>query len=346
MKRLRLVLLPFSWLYGAVLFLRHFFYDRGWCASYRFEKPVIVIGNLVVGGAGKSPMTEYLLGLLSTRLHVATLSRGYGRKTKGYLEVQPNSLADQVGDEPLQFKRKFPWVTVADCENRVEGLKRLMPRHEIFILDDAFQHRRVQPSLSILLFDFDSLKENKFLLPAGNYRDLFLRRNFADIVVITKSPKVLAGEEKQDAKQLLRLKKRIPVFFTYIEYGNLSSLTTDEPIAFPVGGKFILVTGIANPKPLFNYLNTKGEVLKEINFADHHEFSEDDLLKIRKHAESLTDCLIVTTEKDAMRLRNPKLASQLDGLAVYYIPIEIKFHTEGDELPFDTLIEEKIRGIY
>ncbi|WP_134091007.1 tetraacyldisaccharide 4'-kinase [Olivibacter sp. XZL3] len=342
MKRLRLLLLPFSWLYGAVLFLRHFFYDRGLYTRYSFEKPVLVVGNLVVGGAGKSPMTEYLLRLLSTRTRVATLSRGYGRKSKGYLEVQADSTAAEVGDEPLQVKRKFPWVTVADCEDRVEGLKRLMPQHEIFILDDAFQHRRLQPGVSILLFDFDSLKRNKFLLPAGDYRDLFLRRNFADIIVITKAPKLITAEEKQGAKQLLRLKKEVPVFFTYIEYGHLSSLTTDERVPFPVGAKFMLVTGIANPKPLSDYLNTKGEILKEMNFPDHHQFSTNDLRNIRKYAQSLPDCLIITTEKDAMRLQSPEVVSQLSGLPVYYIPIEIKFHMEGDELPFDTLIKEKV----
>lgn len=342
MKRLRLLLLPFSWLYGAILFFRHFLYDRGLLNSYSFDKPVIVVGNLVLGGAGKSPMTEYLLRLLFTRVKIATLSRGYGRKSVGYLEVKNNSLAEMVGDEPLQFKSKFPEITVADCEDRVKGLKYLMPNHDVFILDDAFQHRRLKPGLSILLFDFESLRENKLVLPAGNYRDLFMRRNFADIIVVTKSPKNLSERDKQRSLQLLKLESQHSTFFAYIEYGDFMNLRTDEQQSFPMSTQLMVVTGIANPKPFYKHLETKGNIWKTMEFPDHHRFTVNDLLKIKKYWQLQHDCLIVTTEKDAMRLKDPKLLSHLEDLPFYYMPIEMKFHTDKNGPNFDNLIIKKV----
>ena len=343
MKKLRLLLLPFSWLYGAILFFRHFIYDRGFANSYGFDKPVIVIGNLVLGGAGKSPMTEYLLRLFAG-VSIATLSRGYGRKSTGYLEVQGGSTAEKVGDEPLQFKRKFPCVTVAVCEDRVGGLRQLMPSHDIFVLDDAFQHRRLKPGISILLFDFESLQENKWVLPAGNYRDLFMRRNFADIIVITKSPEALSKTDRQRCLQLLKLERELPTFFSYIEYGDLVNLMTDEKESFPINARLIVMTGIANPTPFCNYLTTKGNVLKMIEFPDHHRYTAGDLLKIKRYWQSLGDCLIVTTEKDAMRLRDPELRSHIEDLPLHYIPIETKFHHNASGPSFDNLIKDQVFG--
>ena len=340
MKQLRLLLLPFSFIYGFVLFIRHFLYDRGWLKSYRFSKPVLVVGNLVVGGAGKSPMTEYLIRLLSPLAKVAILSRGYGRKTVGFVEVQTSSRVDEVGDEPLQFKTKFPDITVADCENRVVGLTHLMNEHDVFILDDAFQHRRVEPSLGILLFDFDSLQRNKLLLPAGNYRDLFWRRNRANAIVVTKTPVELTEQAKNRALRALALKRSTPVFFSWIDYGSAIHLFNDCSKKLSHDA-FMVVTGIANPVPFLNYLKTQGEIKKICTFEDHHQFTIKDIAKIKAQWESLNkEVIIVTTEKDAMRLKHPELRAALSDLPIYYIPIELKFHETGND--FDSFIRKQV----
>lgn len=343
MKQLRLLLLPFSLIYGAVLCVRHFLYDKGFLKVSVFDKPVLVVGNLVVGGAGKSPMTEYLIRLLSPHLKVATLSRGYGRKTKGFLEVQTDSLAEMVGDEPLQFKRKFPYITVADCESRVLGLEQLMPKHDVCILDDGFQHRALKAGLTILLFDFNSLAKSKFLLPAGDYRDLYARRNRADIIVITKCPQMLDNLHRERARQQLDLKHAIPVFFSSIAYGTLTHLLNGSPMLITKQTSFILFTGIANPRPFIDQMKVAGEVVQTFIYADHHLFSLADVNKIRKYWEQKGRIsTIVTTEKDAMRLRHPAINPLLADLPIYYMPIEMVFQETTQGQKFDDLVRNKI----
>lgn len=346
MKILRLLLIPFSLVYGGILLLRHLLYDRGLLKSTKFDKPVIVIGNLVVGGAGKTPMAEYLIRLLSNNYRIATLSRGYGRKTKGYLIVEESSTATEAGDEPLQFKRKFPTITVADCENRVIGLTKLMPDHDLFILDDAFQHRALKAGISILLFDFSSLSETKFLLPSGNYRDLFLRRHQADIVVVTKSPEILNEDERKRALEQLNLKANKPVYFSCIRYADPIALLTDTQIYDRSNRKKVIaISGIANPKPFLKYLSSNSELLDAIIFPDHHLFSAKDIRDIVKVWKGFhQDVALVTTEKDAMRLQQPDLLPLLVGLPLYYIPIQAGFH-QDDERRFNELIKSKVLNI-
>jgi len=220
MKYLRWLLLPFSLIYGLVIIMRNWFYDAGLFKSYRFTKPVISVGNLEVGGAGKSPMTEYLICLLKPDYKLATLSRGYGRETKGYIIAGEESqesriknqeerskidlrlstkdlrLSSKIGDEPAQFKQKFPDITVAVCEDRVEGLKQLLPYHDVILMDDAYQHRAVEPGLSILLFDYNRINEPHFLLPAGNMREPMSGRWRAQIIIVSKCPAKLTDKEK------------------------------------------------------------------------------------------------------------------------------------------------------
>lgn len=343
MKILRLLLLPFSFVYGAILLLRHFLYDKGILKSTRFKKPIIVVGNLVVGGAGKTPMTEYLIRLLSNDYKLATLSRGYGRKTKGYLLVETGSSATETGDEPLQFKRKFPTITVADCEDRVAGLKLLSPDHDVFILDDAFQHRALNAGLSILLFDFNSLFESKFLLPAGNYRDLFSRRHYADIIVITKSPQILKEGQKREVIRKLNLKTRKPIFFSGINYANPKAISIGKQAYNDTKrNKIIAISGIANPKPFIEYLASKGELLDSIIFPDHHQFSNKDIQNIVKTWKAFREeAILMTTEKDAMRFQQPDLLSLLSGLPLYYVPIEAVFQ-ESEGKIFDELVKSKV----
>src|SRR5690606_24292763 len=189
MVYLRALLLPFSLLYGLAIWLRNRLYDWGWLRSVAFDRSVIVVGNLAVGGTGKSPMTEYLVRLLSSRGRLATLSRGYGRETRGFLEVTPNDTARRTGDEPLQFKRKFPEITVAVDEDRVDGVSRLIAGgHDIIVLDDAYQHRALRPGLALLLFGYGAMHQPKWRLPAGDYRDAFSERRRADVMVVTKAP--------------------------------------------------------------------------------------------------------------------------------------------------------------
>src|SRR5690606_9030671 len=202
MAYLRMLLLPFSLLYGLAIWIRNRLYDWGWLRSVAFDKSVIVVGNLAVGGTGKSPMTEYLIRLLSSHGRVATLSRGYGRKTRGFMEVAPEDTAQRTGDEPLQFKRKFPDITVAVDEDRVDGVSRLIETgHDIIVLDDAFQHRALRPGLAILLFDFHAMGKPKWLLPAGDYRDAFGERRRADVMVVTKTPPGSTATEKNRIRQ-------------------------------------------------------------------------------------------------------------------------------------------------
>lgn len=232
MKYLRLLLFPFSLLYGAVVWCRNRLYDWGWLRQTGFDRPVIVVGNLEVGGTGKSPMTEYLIRLLKDRYRLATLSRGYGRRTKGFLEVAAAMDARDVGDEPLQFKQKFPGITVAVAEDRVSGIRQLWEGHELFLLDDAYQHRALKPGLSILLFDYNRLKDPPVLLPAGNLRDQLRERRRADIMVVTKCPEDPGREVKQAIRKRLEVPGRnIPVFLP-------ASITESRSPIFRMSGRF------------------------------------------------------------------------------------------------------------
>ena len=209
MKYLRLLLLPFSWLYGLVVIIRNAFYDAGIYSSRSFDIPVISVGNLDVGGAGKSPMTEYLIRLLRPNFKLATLSRGYGRKTQGYLVADVDAKAALVGDEPAQFKHKFRDITVAVCEKRVIGIEKLSYAHQVIILDDAYQHRAVKPGLSILLFDYGRINEPRLMLPAGNLREPFSGRKRADVVVVSKCPLDMDAQQMQAVNFEVDTKKMV-----------------------------------------------------------------------------------------------------------------------------------------
>ena len=218
MRNFRYLLLPFSLLYGLIILIRNFFYDLGIFKSKQFDLPVIVIGNLEIGGAGKSPMTEYLVGFLKNQYKITTLSRGYGRQTKGFFYADKNSTAKTVGDEPLQFKQKFPEIAVAVCENRVFGVEKLQTDHDLILLDDAFQHRALTPGFSLLLFDYQQLLKPHFLLPAGNYREPFSGKKRADVIVVSKCPADLSAENQEKIRQQMLLLPHQNLFFTSIVY--------------------------------------------------------------------------------------------------------------------------------
>jgi tetraacyldisaccharide 4'-kinase len=350
MKYLRWLLFPFSLVYGLVVIIRNWCFDSGVFKSERFNKSVIAVGNLDVGGAGKSPMTEYLVRLLKDRYKIATLSRGYGRKTTGYLiaDVGRKPLSDQVGDEPSQFKHKFPDVTVAVCESRVDGIMKLLDDHEAILLDDAFQHRAVEPGLSILLFDFNRINEPHLLLPAGNMREPFSGRWRAQVIIVSKCPETLNFTETTALAQQIAPLPYQKLFYTAITYQALADLAGNKVgIKIDGGTTVFLLTGIANAKPLVNYISGLTSHIIHHNYPDHHPFTLKNIAKLAADfaASPSQKKIIITTEKDAQRLEGSWFDADKgknERLPVFVIPIRVKFLNEGGE-EFDQLIIDYVR---
>jgi tetraacyldisaccharide 4'-kinase len=344
MKYLRLLLLPFSWLYGLAVIIRNWCYDRGFFTSRSFNLPVISVGNLDVGGAGKSPMTEYLVRMFKGRYKLATLSRGYGRMTKGYLEATINSVDVEVGDEPAQFKQKFPDITVAVCESRVDGINKLKYDHKLVILDDAYQHRAVEPGLNILLFDFSRVYEFRFLLPAGNLREPYSGYKRADVIVVTKCPPQLTAPQMEQISKKIKPLSHQELFFTCISYGDLHDMAGNNVAnVMDKDTEVFLLTGIANPNPLLKHLADDVKTVKHHNYPDHHRFT---LKNITKLANEFDACaaqkkLVITTEKDAQRLREQALLPIVKKLNILVLPITVSFLSRQQQ--FDEIIEDYVR---
>ncbi len=348
MKYLRWILFPFSLIYGFVVIIRNWCYDSGVFKSYKFNNPVISVGNLDVGGAGKSPMTEYLVRLLKDDYKIATLSRGYGRETKGLLIATATTTTTQTGDEPAQFKHKFPEITVAVCEKRVEGIKRLLSDHDVILLDDAYQHRAVEPGLSILLFDHNRLNGPHLLLPAGNMREPFSGRWRAQIIIVTKCPPALTVNEQAALAQKIEPLPYQHLFFTAIAYQQLQDLEgRPADTVIDKDTTVFLLTGIANAQPLVQYLKGHTSLIIHHNYPDHHTFT---LKNITKLAAEFNDCpspkkIIITTEKDAQRLEGSwfKAGAIAGGsLPVFVAPIRVEFLNGGGE-QFNQLVIEYVR---
>ena len=344
---IRLLLFPFSLLYGLGVMIRNTAYRWGWLPSKSFQLPVIVVGNLAVGGAGKSPMTEYLIKLFKKGYHLAVLSRGYGRKTRGFRFVQQNDMVAVSGDEPLQFKQHFPDQTIAVCEDRVAGVERLQADHDLIILDDAFQHRALKPSFQILLFDFASLKRFNWLLPTGNLREPIWARNRADIIVVTKAPKSLSAAEKLKIRQKMKPKAHQALFFSYLRYADLKSIQDAETRSLESltsQTQILLLSGIANPKPIVEELNRHAVQLVHHAYPDHHLYTRKNILKLAAAFKEMSgaDKLILTTEKDAQRLNTPEIAALLAELPIYILPVEAAFD-EPDKEDFEHLLKQHAR---
>lgn len=298
-------------MYGSIAALRNYFFDIGWLESKSYDLPVICVGNLSTGGTGKSPMVEFLIDLLQEDYRVGVLSRGYKRTTRGYKEVVLSNTAREVGDEPLQFKQNFPDATVAVCEDRRAGIEKLKAKVDLILLDDAFQHRWVQPSTSLLLTPFNDLYSADYVLPTGNLREFRKGAKRADIIVVTKCPEGVAYAKLQQIEQNLKLLEHQKLYFSKIGYDKLIYGPSETlSIDYLEDKSFALVTGIANPKPLIHFLNRKEFKFKHIRFPDHHDFSEAEIKRLKKNE------IILTTEKDYVRLQ-PKLGK----FAIYYLPI-------------------------
>lgn len=323
------------------MWLRNWAFDKGIIKSKKFNIPTIAVGNLNVGGTGKSPQIEYLIRLLTPNYETAVLSRGYGRKSKGFLLADKKSNADLIGDEPLQFYRKFSKLRVAVDESRVHGIEQIQkikPNVELILLDDAFQHRHVDAGLYILLTAFGSLYVDDHLLPSGNLRESRIGAKRAKLIVVTKCPQDLSQEEQVRIVKKLRPLEHQHVFFSAITYGNV--ILGDQNKIFIndlVGYDVLLVTGIANPQPIKEFLDQKKIDFDHLEFADHQRLDNKELTSIyKKHIEnSAGKKLILTTEKDYVR-------NFLDvNFPVYYLPIQTRFIGDGDS--FNKLINDYVR---
>lgn len=313
MNKLRKILFPLSVLYHGVTSFRNFLFEKQYIESTQYDIPVICVGNLNVGGTGKSPMIEFLISILKDKYNVAVLSRGYKRKTKGFLLVEKHHTVEEVGDEPLQFKHKFPKLIVAVDADRRRGIEKLKDQAEVILLDDALQHRKVKPSYSILLTSYTDLYINDLLLPAGNLRESRAGASRANIIVVTKCPDKLPYSKQQQIHFDLKPQPHQHVYFSTIAYATtMQGLSEVKHLEYLEDKNFALVTGIANPKPMVEYLNSLKLKFEHFSFPDHHNFSESEIQKLD------TQKIILTTEKDFMRLKG-----KIQNAELYYLPISI-----------------------
>jgi tetraacyldisaccharide 4'-kinase len=335
----RFLLFPFAVLYDAITALRNRLFDMGYKPITRFDIPVISVGNLAVGGTGKTPMVEHLIRLLQTEYKLATLSRGYGRKTKGFKIASPNDTAATVGDEPFQIYKKFaPEVNVVVGEDRAYAIPMLLQELEnidAVIMDDAYQHRSVIPGLSILLTVYSNPFFDDFLLPAGRLREAKTGANRADAIVVTKCPPQLSEDEIMKFENSIREYSDKPVFFSKIRYG--------EPVGFgkpdaALSKQVILVSAIANAYILEDYVRKAYTMIKHVAFRDHYVITSGDLRDLssmlKKYPEG--EVSILTTEKDMVKLQREELKGTISQLPVFYLPIESEFIGNGKD--FDTLV--------
>ena len=315
MKLLRKILVPFVPLYYVVVFLRNKLYDLSFFKSSSYDFPLICVGNISVGGTGKTPMVEYLVSILNKNHQLAILSRGYGRVSKGFVIAGLQSTSKAIGDEPFQIFNKFKDVIVAvdsDRQNGLELLKQHHPSTDVILLDDAFQHRKVLAGFNILLTAYDQLYCNDYVLPTGNLREPKSGAKRAQVIIVTKCPENMCGLEKIQIKKQLNIESNQVVFFSSIQYSEtLISSTSSRDLTDLQGIRFTLVTGIANPKPLVEYLTEMRLDFEHLSYKDHHEFSKSELDLI--HSKSL----VLTTEKDFSRL-NTKAHNGL-----FYLPIQL-----------------------
>lgn len=344
-------LLPLSWLFGAGVAVRNWMFDKGILKSESYPIPIINVGNITVGGTGKTPHVEYLIRLLSERYEVAVLSRGYKRKSKGYLLADEQTEMSEIGDEPWQMKQKFPQVHVAVDANRREGIRRLMTDErtrgtQVILLDDAYQHRYVKAGHNILLIDYNRLITLDRLLPAGRLREPVNGRFRANTVVVTKCPYQLTPMEFRVVMETLKLRPFQQLFFSTFEYNCLVGLFNgkERPLrSLEAEEHVLLLTGIASPRQMMADLQRFTRHITPLSFPDHHYFSTEDCRRIDEAFRRIsTPRLIITTEKDAARLRTTEGLSEMVRQALYALPIEVSIMRNEKE-KFNTNISDYVR---
>jgi tetraacyldisaccharide 4'-kinase len=339
---MRIILFPFAVLYDLVTRIRNYLYDRGLKPSVAFEVTTICVGNLTVGGTGKTPMIEHLIRILRPHYSLATLSRGYGRNTKGFRMAGPADSAATIGDEPLQIYKKYgDNVAVAVCEDRAFAIPNILQENEsvgVVLLDDAFQHRRVRPSFSILLSDYSRLFYKDMLLPAGRLRESRSGARRAHAIVITKCPHDISDDTMMEIEKSVRRYADSPVFFTKIHYG--------EPVPFGkegrVSDKVILVSGIAYSKPLRDYVTQNFKMVEHIDYADHYDYRITDLSLLKSLMIKHPDASVLTTEKDMVKLGVKDFRDVIKTLPIFYLPVETEFIKNGED--FDAMVVNVVKG--
>lgn len=324
---LRYLLFPFAVLYGWITSIRNFLYDKGIFQSYSFDVPIIAVGNLSVGGTGKTPQIEYLIRLLSSNYKIATLSRGYKRKSEGFYIADEHSNSELLGDEPYQMHLKFPEVIVAVDANRKNGIEQLLnhnPKPDVILLDDAYQHRKVKAGFYILLTAYDDLFCDDWMLPTGNLRESRAGAKRADMIIVTKCSKDISEIAQENIKKKIGCK--VPIFFSYIDYDDkvYNELGSKSVAEIKIVDK-LLLAGIAKPNPFFAYLQSEND--EKLVYPDHHHFTEKDIKEINSKQKDL----IITTEKDYVRLKTHHL-----NVPFYYLPIQSSFIS--DRTNFDNIL--------
>lgn len=345
---LKCLLAPAALLYKAGVTFRHRLFDWGILKSERFDVPVVCIGNITVGGTGKTPMAEMIVDYMSQMHNVALLSRGYGRRTKGYMEVRADSHYRAVGDEPLQIKLKFPDAVVAVCERRAEGIRRIRAEHpevDLIIMDDGFQHRYVEPKVNIVMIDATRPIQHDKMLPQGSLRDLPEELHRAHYFVVTKCPERMAPIDRRILRKVLIQVAYQRVYFTRFESFMPQPLYTDEAPQEPLtqDTPVIALSGIGNPKPFLQTLHERYDVVAEMTLDDHHVYKVRDMNALTALLAKHSGAVIVTTEKDAVKMTNrAKIPAEIRR-NLYFLPINISF-IEDSATDFLQKLEQDVRG--
>jgi tetraacyldisaccharide 4'-kinase len=328
-KFLFYLLIPFSWLYGLIISFRKWLYNSGLYTRSKFDFPIICVGNITAGGTGKTPHIEWLIKSLIGNYNLAVISRGYKRKTIGYVLSTPISTPEQIGDEPYQIKQKFLQVPVAVSENRVLGITALLgdePNTEVVLMDDGFQHLSIQAGFNIVLCDYNRPYYNDYLMPAGLLRENKTGANRADVIIVTKCPINLSLEEKNNFKQQLNLQANQTVYFSTILYKNMVAITdTAKQLGFPDPTQpTVALAGIAKANLFINQIKSIQKQVIPLVFSDHQTYTDDRIQQLAATASIHPNSIIITTEKDAVKLKSSKILPHINHLPIWYIPIDIE----------------------
>ncbi|HOF16452.1 MAG TPA: tetraacyldisaccharide 4'-kinase [Bacteroidales bacterium] len=340
---------PISMLWSLLMTIRRKFYNsNGGKRRVTFQKPIICVGNLCMGGSGKTPHTEYLIRLLSSKYQLAILSRGYKRKTNGFMFADSFSSSTSIGDEPYLYYKKYTSLAVAVSENRVEGVRKIyekLPEVDVIVLDDAYQHLRLKAGLNILLTDYYNLYADDYVFPSGNLRESVAAAKEADIIIITKSPSVISPIDERITLDKLKPLPHQQVFFSFIRYGNLVPFTTLAKMQIEEPKSVVVFTGIYNPYPLIQYFKEKYKDIQIYTCRDHHQYTKKDMMELQY---LLSRCIsphktVITTEKDAVRLLEDSIKELAFSMPIHYIPIAVDFHEKYKE-NFDNKIKEYVES--